>query len=110
RPRPDVARRARSVVAGGPLLHSPSVSPDDITEAVLACDDVAKYLGNESGGADLDARRRVESYLDELRTKQRYRFYRALQHPLYPILRKIERRSEHVEIVEDATRAGRVIY
>jgi glycerol-3-phosphate O-acyltransferase len=29
---------------------------------------------------------------------------------LYPILRKIERRVEHFEIVEAATRAGRVIY
>ena len=30
-------------------------------------------------------------------TTQRYRFYRALQHPLYPILRKVERIAEHVE-------------
>src|SRR6185312_5062950 len=43
-------------------------------------------------------------------TTQRYPFYRALKHPLYPILRKIERRVEHLEIVEAATEAGRVIY
>jgi glycerol-3-phosphate O-acyltransferase len=33
-----------------------------------------------------------------------------LKHPLYPILRKIERIGEHVEIVKAAGRAGRVVY
>ena len=55
-------------------------------------------------------RERVFAYLEELKTTQRYPFYRALKHPLYPILRKIDRRVEHLEIVEAATRAGRVIY
>jgi glycerol-3-phosphate O-acyltransferase len=36
--------------------------------------------------------------------------YRALKHPLYPILRKIERIPEHLAIVQAATRAGRVVY
>ena len=40
-------------------------------------------------------------YLDELRTTQRYPIYRALQHPLYPILRKIERKHEHLHHVAD---------
>src|SRR5207253_4114522 len=40
----------------------------------------------------------------------RYSIYRALKHPLYPILRKIERIGENVEVVKAATRAGRVVY
>ena len=47
-----------------------------------------------------DARERIHGYLDELQTKQRYPIYRALQHPLYPILRKIERKHEHLHHVE----------
>jgi 1-acyl-sn-glycerol-3-phosphate acyltransferase len=86
------------------------VSPDDITQAVLASDDVARYLQGQQGESDLEARRRVESYLDELRTTQRYRFYRALQHPLYPILRKVRRVTEHVEHAVAATRQGHVVY
>ena len=86
------------------------MSLDDITQAVLASDDVARYLNGEQGESESDARRRVEGYLDELRTTQRYRFYRALQHPLYPILRKVQRISEHVEHVTAATRDGHVVY
>jgi glycerol-3-phosphate O-acyltransferase len=86
------------------------VRPDDITRAVLARDDVARYLRGIAGASDADARQRIEAYLDELRTTQRYRFYRALQHPLYPILRKVERLAEHVEYAADATRAGHVVY
>src|SRR5918992_4139253 len=82
--------------------------PDDLAQAVLAREDVAKYLRSSHGGST--GRERVFAYLEELSTKQRYPFYRALKHPLYPILRKIERRFEHLEIVEAATRAGRVIY
>jgi glycerol-3-phosphate O-acyltransferase len=82
--------------------------PDDLAQAVLAREDVARYL--RSSHAGIDGRERVFAYLEELRTTQRYKFYRALQHPLYPILRKIERHAEHVDIVEAATRAGRVIY
>ena len=84
--------------------------PDDITRAVLARDDVAKYLRGQAGGPDADARERIEGYLDELRTTQRYRFYRALQHPLYPILRKVQRIAEHVEHAIDGVRRGRVVY
>ena len=39
---------------------------------------------------------------------QRYSIYRALKHPLYPILRKIERIGEHVDVAKAAARAGRV--
>jgi glycerol-3-phosphate O-acyltransferase len=83
---------------------------DDIAAAVLAHEDVAKYLRGGHGQTALQARERINAYLDELRTTQRYPFYRALKHPLYPILRKIERRYEHVENVKAATAAGRVVY
>jgi glycerol-3-phosphate O-acyltransferase len=83
---------------------------DDISRAVLAHDEVARYLrgGGTRGGEN--AEQRIRGYLRELKTTQRYPFYRALQHPLYPILRKIERIDEHIEIVKDATGAGRVVY
>jgi glycerol-3-phosphate O-acyltransferase len=83
---------------------------DDITEAVLAREEVARYLRGEHGPNGFDARERVHAYLDELRTTQRYPIYRALKHPLYPILRKIQRVHEHVRIAQDATRTGRVLY
>jgi 1-acyl-sn-glycerol-3-phosphate acyltransferase len=86
------------------------VRADDITRAVLARDDVAKYLRAGGGTVDDAAQQRVEAYLDELRTTQRYRFYRALQHPLYPILRKVQRIVEHVEYAREATARGRVLY
>ena len=83
---------------------------DDITQAVLAREDVARYLRAGHGQSELQARERIHAYLDELRTTQRYPIYRALKHPLYPILRKIERREEGVEIARAATRtAGRSI-
>ncbi|HSL22833.1 MAG TPA: 1-acyl-sn-glycerol-3-phosphate acyltransferase [Vicinamibacterales bacterium] len=83
---------------------------DDIAQAVLAREDVARYLRGAHGDADGTIRERVESYLEELRTTQRYSFYRALKHPLYPILRKIERLHENIQVVQAATAAGRVIY
>src|SRR5918993_2271762 len=83
---------------------------DDITQAVLARDEVARYLRGGNGQTELQARVRIHAYLDELRTTQRYPFYRALKHPLYPILRKIDRVAEHLDIVQAATRTGRVIY
>jgi glycerol-3-phosphate O-acyltransferase len=83
---------------------------DDISQAVFARDDVARYLRGGHGESELQARERIQAYLDELQTKQRYPIYRALKHPLYPILRKIQRIEEHVEIAQAATRAGRVIY
>jgi glycerol-3-phosphate O-acyltransferase len=86
------------------------VIPDAITRAVLAREDVARYLRGGSDQQDSEALARVETYLDELRTTQRYSFYRALKHPLYPILRKIERREEGIEHARAAAKAGRVIY
>lgn len=83
---------------------------DEITQAVLAREDVAKYLRATGGQTEAQARERIHAYLDELRTTQRYPIYRALQHPLYPILRKVDRRVEHIEIVKRAQAAGRVIY
>ncbi len=83
---------------------------DDITQAVLARKDVAKYLRGGHGQSEHEARERITAYLEELRTTQRYSMYRALKHPLYPILRKVERIDEHVEIAQQATRTGRVIY
>ena len=84
------------------------MSPDDIKRAVLEREDVAKYLGPPASSPD--ARERIETYLDELRTTQRYRFYRALQHPLYPILRKVRRIAEHVEFAREGIGRGRVVY
>jgi glycerol-3-phosphate O-acyltransferase len=86
------------------------VRADDITRAVLEREDVSKYLRESPGPGEAEPRERIEEYLDELRTKQRYRFYRALQHPLYPILRKVRRIAEHVDRAADATRQGRVVY
>jgi glycerol-3-phosphate O-acyltransferase len=83
---------------------------DDITQAVLAREDVARYLRGGHGQTEHQARERIHAYLDELRTTQRYPIYRALKHPLYPILRKIDRIEEHVSIARKATAAGRVIY
>ena len=84
---------------------------DDVSQAVLARDEVVKYLQGgygEKNGAE--ARERVNSYLEELRTTQRYHMYRALQHPLYPILRKIEKVPEHAVNALDATARHRVVY
>jgi glycerol-3-phosphate O-acyltransferase len=83
---------------------------DDITQAVLAREEVARYLRGGPGQTELEARERIHAYLDELRTTQRYPIYRALKHPLYPILRKIARIDEHVDFAQRATKAGRVIY
>ena len=70
---------------------------DDITEAVLSREDIARYLRSGDGGRA--ARERVHAYLEELRTTQRYSIYRALKHPLYPILRKIDRAvKNHLDV------------
>jgi glycerol-3-phosphate O-acyltransferase len=83
---------------------------DEITRAVLSREEVARYLQGTHGESGMAARERIEGYLEELCTTQRYSIYRALKHPLYPILRKIERLGENVEIAKAATRAGRVVY
>jgi len=72
---------------------------DDISEAVLSREEVLKY-----------PREQVSAYLEELRTTQRHKFYRALQHPLYPILRKIERRHENLHYVTGAVGSHRIVY
>ena len=83
---------------------------DDIAQAVFSRDDVARYLRGGPGLTPHQAHERISAYLDELQTTQRYSVYRALKHPLYPILRKIERQPEHVAIALAATRSHRVIY
>jgi glycerol-3-phosphate O-acyltransferase len=82
----------------------------DITQAVLARKDVARYLRGGHGQSEVQARERIHAYLDELKTTQRYPIYRALKHPLYPILRKVERVDENVSRAQQAVRGGRVIY
>ncbi|MEZ5293458.1 MAG: 1-acyl-sn-glycerol-3-phosphate acyltransferase [Vicinamibacterales bacterium] len=84
---------------------------DAIAEAVFAREEVAKYLEGSHGVTGSEARARVTSYLDELRTTQRYELYRALEYPLYPILRKLDRTDERVDIPKAAVARGcRVIY
>jgi len=83
---------------------------DDIAQAVLAREEVVKYLRGDYGERGEQARERVYAYLEELRTTQRHGLYRALQHPLYPILRKIERLHENLHHVVAATRSHRVVY
>ena len=83
---------------------------DDIAQAVLAREEVVKYLRGGMGERGDQARERVYAYLEELRTTQRPNIYRALQHPLYPILRKIERVHEHLHHVVNAVRTSRVVY
>ena len=83
---------------------------DEISEAVLSREEITRYLDSSHGEGGVAARERIRGYLEELRTTQRYSIYRALKHPLYPILRKIERVAEHIDAARAATRAGRVIY
>jgi 1-acyl-sn-glycerol-3-phosphate acyltransferase len=77
---------------------------DEVSQAVLAREEVVKYLREAAG------REKVHGYLEELRTTQRYHMYRALQHPLYPILRKIEKIPEQTHNALDATARHRVVY
>src|SRR5437667_6643653 len=83
---------------------------DEISQAVLSREEVLKYLRGGYGESGAQARERIHGYLDELRTTQRHKFYRALQHPLYPILRKIERKHENLHYVTAAVRAHRIVY
>jgi glycerol-3-phosphate O-acyltransferase len=83
---------------------------DEITRSVLSRHEIADYLQGSHGETGTAARERIEGYLDELRTTQRYSIYRALKHPLYPILRKIKRIGEFVDVPKAAARAGRVVY
>jgi len=83
---------------------------DELSEAVLAREEVARCLRGEYGESAAQARERVVAYLDELRTTQRYPIYRALQHPLSPILRKIDRIPEQMHHVQNAIRVNRLVY
>lgn len=84
---------------------------DDIAQAVFARDEVARFIEGSHGVRGEEARARVETYLDELRTTQRYELYRALEYPLYPILRKLDRTDEHTAIpLAAAARGCRVVY
>src|SRR5215212_8832620 len=83
---------------------------DDISEAVLANEDVVRYLRGGYGDSSAQAREKINTYLEELRTTQRHKFYRALQHPLYPILRKIERKHENLHHVTNAAGRNRIVY
>src|SRR3954468_20751185 len=83
---------------------------DDISQAVLEREEVLRYLRGDYGEHGDQARERIYTYLEELRTTQRYPIYRALQHPLYPILRKIEKIPEHAHHVVAAQRSHRIVY
>ena len=83
---------------------------DEITRAVLSRDEIARYLSDAEGESGRVARERIEAYLEELRTTQRYSMYRALKHPVYLLLRTVERIGEQVDNAKAATRAGRVVY
>ena len=83
---------------------------DTIAEAVLARADMARFLEGSHGLSSDAARTKVLAYLDELQTTQRYELYRALEYPLYPILRKIERVGENQHLAVDAVKKGRVVY
>ncbi|HQZ40322.1 MAG TPA: 1-acyl-sn-glycerol-3-phosphate acyltransferase [Vicinamibacterales bacterium] len=83
---------------------------DDITTAVLSRNEVTRFLAGSHGQRGDEARARILEYLEELRTTQRYELYRALEYPLYPILRKIERVGEHTDRAKEATARGRVVW
>ena len=83
---------------------------DDIAQAVLAREEVVKYLRGGDGERGDQARARIYGYIEELRTTQRPSMYRALQHPLYPILRKIDREHENLHHAANAVRDHRVVY
>jgi glycerol-3-phosphate O-acyltransferase len=83
---------------------------DTIAEAVLAREDVARFIQGSHGLSSDAARTRVLTYLEELQTTQRYELYRALEYPLYPILRKIERVGEQQHFAVEAAKKGRLVY
>ncbi len=83
---------------------------DDITTAVLSREEVTRFLEGSHGRQGDAARDRVIGYLEELRTTQRYELYRALEYPLFPILRKIERIGERTGPIVEATRHHRIIF
>jgi len=85
-------------------------SLDSLTRAVLEREEMQRLLHGRHGESTPDAAAKVHAYLEELRTTQRYQLYKSLQHPLYPIFRKIQRVVEHPEIPKAAVKDHRVIY
>jgi 1-acyl-sn-glycerol-3-phosphate acyltransferase len=83
---------------------------EDVTAAVLARPEIERLLQHGHGQDPAKVRAQVLAYLEEMRTTQRYPLYRALQHPLYPILRKITRHVERIDLARDAVASGRVVY
>jgi glycerol-3-phosphate O-acyltransferase len=83
---------------------------DEITRAVLSREEVSRYLEGTKGERSAEVRARIQAYVEELKTTQRYSIYKALKHPLYPILRKIDRFGEHLEHVKSAARSSRIVY
>ena len=83
---------------------------DEITRAVLSRDDIAKYLEESDGERGREARERIEGYVEELRTTQRYSMYKALKQPFNLLLRNVERIGENIDAAKAATRSGRVVY
>jgi glycerol-3-phosphate O-acyltransferase len=81
---------------------------EDLRQAVLAREEVRRLYEPPDG--DPAALERIEGYLEELRATQRRSIYRALKHPLYPILRKVERIPEGLDHVRRALDTGRVVY
>src|ERR1044072_6685995 len=83
---------------------------DDISQAVLAREDVLKYLRGDYGESGDQAREKIYGYLDELRTTQRHKVYRPLQHPVSPILRKMKRNHETLPYATTPVRSHRIVY
>ena len=84
---------------------------DEITEAVLAREEVARYLEGSHGDERRGARASDRRISTSCSTTQRYELYRALEYPLYPILRKIERIGENISSSRSTrSRSGRVVY
>jgi glycerol-3-phosphate O-acyltransferase len=83
---------------------------DEITRAVLSRDEIAKYLEGAHGDSGREARERIETYIGELRTTQRYSMYKALKQPFNLLLRNVERIGENIEAAKAATRGGHVVY
>ena len=81
---------------------------EDLRQAVLAREDVRRLYEPPDG--DPAALARIEGYLEELRATQRHSIYRALKHPLYPMLRKVERVAEGLPHLRKALDTGRVVY
>jgi len=78
--------------------------PDELAQAVFAREDVARYL--QARTPDRTAAKRRLRLSRRAADDPALQVLRALQHPLYPILRKIERHTEHVRDRRGRTRDG----